>query len=92
MSRLSNQFNTVKFEPYADLLTALALQCEKALADGLGKSQTFRRLIQGLPAVSPSAVDLDADHVRVGTAEDLTGDESSRLHTVLNGLQARLAI
>ena len=86
MKKLSEQFNDIVFEPYANVLSGLACQKEQELAGDTGKAGTFKRLLQGLPLVDPSGIDLNTGPIRIGVETDLAGDEKSRLETILKGL------
>ncbi len=80
------QFNSTRFKPHDRLLTEFALQKEQELANKTGKAKIFGKLLQHLPDIVPSTLQLDDRHVRIGIATDLTRDAKMRLDTALAGL------
>ncbi len=86
MHNLLKQFSSGEFAPHDILLNELARQKEKDWAGDTGKAATFRKLLQGLPEVVPSGLDLGGKCVHIGTAEDLVAKEKKQLATALKGL------
>jgi len=86
IATIPTQFNSTRFEPHDRRLTEFSLQKEQELAKNGGKAKIFGKLLQDLPDIIPSAMQLDDRHVRIGIEADLTKDAKKKLDAVLKGL------
>lgn len=86
IATIPTQFNSTRFVPHDRLLTEFALQKEQELARNAGKAEIFGKLLQNLPDIVPSTMQLDDRHIRIGIEADLTKDAKKQLDAVLKGL------
>ncbi len=83
MTNCSEKFLT-DFHPFGSELHHAA---QKELDKGDARAEALSRLVDQLPAVKPTLMDLDRDWVTIGRRSDLTAVQTQQLNETLKGLK-----
>jgi tRNA (mo5U34)-methyltransferase len=86
MIRLSDHALEHDLGPWERPLRELEERKEAYIAQVDAKGRRYLGLLDQLPMVTPSSLDLAGDQVRIGTPADLPPGEGERLHEILQGL------
>ncbi len=87
MKRLLEKRTELRFDHCYEELRGLVQAKTEQLASGGGLEKRLREQFEALPWVIPSTMDLSADWVRIGEADDLLGDDRRELKALLKRFQ-----
>jgi len=71
-------------EPFGEVL---ALAARRALERPDARGRELKKLLEQLPLLDPSRIELDRDSVTIGEKSDLSSAQADQLETVLKGLK-----
>ena len=87
MERFLAQHETFGLEPWSEDLARIVAERRTFLGSAKGNFFKFRKVVENLPDLVPSAVDLDSKAVTVGRQSDLSGDTGKTLMDSLKNLR-----
>jgi tRNA (mo5U34)-methyltransferase len=84
----SNHFNQLADSPFSSWLPELSAQVEQALKPTThGDVPRWLEMLYQLPRITPSSIDLNADALRIGSADDISTEQKEQLTELLMQFQ-----